>query len=73
MWRVRSPKQRLQKGQPGRHRKQALRDARAARVRCPRTQAMNLDAVRRLLRPMSDDEFAALLREHVLDGGPEGP
>ena len=34
---------------------------------------MNLDAVRRLLRPMSDDEFAALLREHVLDGGPEGP
>ena len=34
---------------------------------------MNLDAVRRLLRPVSDDEFAALLREHVLDGGPEGP
>ena len=34
---------------------------------------MNLDAVRRLLRPMSDYEFAALLREHVLDGGPEDP
>ena len=30
--------------------------------------AMDFDAVRRMLPPMSDDEFGAWLRRHVLDG-----
>ena len=33
---------------------------------------MDFDAVRRLLPPMSDDEFGAWLRRHVLDGIQEG-